>query len=107
MPVPNDIENKLITINIPLSLYKELEQQPNINRSEVCRDALKAKLRGGEIKASPRDKFYFVFSLCMAFTLIVLAVTERDISTIFLILMGLFIGIFSARYYIKDIGVFK
>jgi len=104
--IDTEVNNKLITINIPLSLYKELEQRHDINRSEVCRDALKNKLEGKVSKISPSDKFYFTFALCISASLIVVSMAEKTISMFFLLVMSLVISIASIKYFVKDLGGF-
>lgn len=88
-------EQKIISINIPVSMYDWLEKHKNINRSQLFRRAVEGKMNNLSVqqKVSPLMYLISIMGIVFSIALIGIAVTPTPIHNYARGLMALLGGI--------------
>ena len=100
------LEDKNISLTIPLSMYNWLNNEGKlINRSELFRQAVKAKMNEQEGKVRPEIFLISIMGLVFSITLLGIAVTPSPINIIARAVMALlagFLAISTSITYLKE-----
>jgi len=98
-------EDKVITINIPMSMYKWLQNHKEINRSKLFREAVSFKMKNMEHKMNPLMFLMSVMGIVFSISLVGIAVTPSPIhvyARALMALLGGFLALTTSVVYVKE-----
>lgn len=100
-------DKKIITINIPVAMYDWLEQHKNINRSQLFREAVEAKIHNIKTQHQISPLMYLVSIMGIVFSvaLIGIAITPTPIhpsARALLALLGGILAVSTSVVYYKE-----
>ena len=88
-----DEKDKVITLNIPMDMYKWLQKHKDINRSKLFREAVYFKMKNMEHKMNPLMFLMSVMGIVFSIALVGIAITPSPIHLYAKALMALLGGI--------------
>jgi len=98
---------KIVSISIPVDLYERLENRKDINRSEVCRDALECILLDKKEEHSlppppPYLKLTVLISFGFSFSLLTFAFVEEAWVTLIYTTIAIIVSLVTMKIYMDE-----